>query len=96
MTAAQKVGEPLPYKKLDRSKAKNIKDLRGIFKAWQKAPKFVLRLDASKELRMYLTVDGKLGLKAEAKKFASGFDDPQLKKDYWKSRLHVSFVVEHV
>lgn len=87
-------GRPLPYKNLD--KPKSMKGIRGIFKSWQSAPKFILRLQAN-GIRFYLskkeslTDDRKLAMT-----FANGFDSPEVKRKYWSERLGVTFKPENI
>lgn len=96
MLKQQRVGEPLSYKKLAKPRKPKIKELRGIYKAWLNSPKYLLRLEADQSIRIYVTVDGKLGSKEDAKKFAVGFDDHIVKKDYWSRMLKVKLIVERV
>lgn len=55
----------------------NLKRTQALAKAWQRAEKFVLRIDAELKKRYYLTEDLLLVVKPkEAIKFALGFDTP--------------------
>jgi hypothetical protein len=88
------VGEPLPYGKLNRKGVRDIRSLRGIFKSWDKAPKFVLRLD-SNGLRYYLSSDEQLTReRKEAKIFRKGFDSEEVKEKYWNNKLGLKFHAE--
>lgn len=96
MKKQDKAGEPLSYKQLP--KEKSIKSIRGIYRLWTKAQKFGLRLDAVVLPRMYVHKDGK-GLtpdRKEAKRFAHGFDNPELKKSFWMDRLSTKLIVENL
>lgn len=88
-------GEPTPYQNLNRKYAKDIRSIRGIYKAWQRAPKFLLRLRSS-GLRYYLSNDEQLTTdRKQAKVFRHGFDNPQLKIKYWNNKLGLSFYDEN-
>jgi len=88
-------GEPLPYRKIHRQR-KKITEIRGIYKVWLRAKRYILRLEASNQIRMYVTSDGLLGAKVEAKEFREGFDDHELKRKYWQNKLGVRLIVERV
>jgi hypothetical protein len=89
------VGDALPYQKLDRKGAKSIRAIRGIYKAWLKAQKYILRLD-SNGLRYYLSKDEQLTKdRKEAKIFKHGFDNPLAKVKYWNTKLGLKFHEEN-
>lgn len=88
-------GEPMSYKKIPKPPTPSLKQVRGLYQCWLRAPKFILRLEAQ-ELRMYLSEDGGLTKeRKEAKKFAHGFDDPEVKTKYWSERLGLKFKTEN-
>lgn len=84
--------------KLDGDKyVLNIRQTRGLLKAWQKAPKYVLRLVANTENRMYLSKDGNLTKdKDNRMEFAFGFDDPERKVSVWGKELGLAFITEAI
>ena len=87
-------GKPLSYKRLEKPK-RDIRSVRGVFKAWLKAPQYGLMLDA--KIKMYVTVDGKLtDNRKMAAKFRHGFDDPQSKRDFWQNVLGVKLITFNV
>jgi hypothetical protein len=88
------VGEALSYTSLDRRGVKDIRVLRGIFKAWNRAPKFILRLD-SNGLRYYLSTDDQLtNDRKQAKVFRKGFDSEDVKEKFWSIKLGLKFHAE--
>ena len=94
-------GKPLSYKKLDKSKATSARSIRGIYNGWKRAPKFILRLDSTAELRMYLGADDQgngilIDDRNKAVKFAHGFDNPEHKSAFWKEKLGVKFRTENI
>lgn len=90
-------GKPLSYKKLDKSAAKDIKSIRGIFKGWQKAPKYLLRLQSNPQIRMYISKDGLLTAdRKEALQFAHGFDNQAIKIEYWTRTLGFKVTPENI
>lgn len=81
-------GKPLPYKKLDKTNAKSIRSIRGVYAGWARSPKFILRLQSNPQIRMYVTKEGTLTEKRnDALKFAHGFDNPAIKSEYWTRQL---------
>lgn len=87
-------GEAMPYQKLVKPVGSSAKNIRGIYEAWRKARKFVMRLEA-KELRLYLSNDNTLIPDRKlARTFAYGFDDIQAKENYWTNRIGVTFKAE--
>lgn len=89
-------GEPMPYQKLDKTDAKSIRAIQGIYKAWKKAPKYLMRLDSTEEIRWYLSNDNTLTIDRKlARVFSKGFDDPEVKREYWSKRLGVKFRSEN-
>jgi hypothetical protein len=91
-------GEPLPLRKVQRkANRKSIKEIRGIAKAYAKAPKYVLKLEANHSVRVYVTVDGTLGTnRDEARRFRMGFDDEETRRKFWMGKLGVKLMVERV
>lgn len=86
----------MSYKKLNKPE-KKIKSIRGIYKAYLKCPKFLLRLVSSDQVRFYLNKKGTLTAnKDEAIEYRYGFDTPKIKIDYWKSKLGLDFHEEKV
>jgi hypothetical protein len=76
----------------DGTYTKEMKNVVGIKKAWDKAQKFVLVLDAYLERPHYL--DNRQGLtvkQTEAKKFAFGFDNPAIKELEWQRKTKLNF-----
>jgi hypothetical protein len=97
MLKQELIGEPEPLAKVQRrANRKSIREIRGIAKAYSKAPRFVLRLESNHLVRVYVTADGLLGTRDNAKRFAMGFDDEETKRKYWAGRLGVKLVIEHV
>ncbi len=87
-------GEPMPYQKLNKPAGSSAKNIRGIYEAWKKSKKYVMRLEA-KELRLYLSNDNTLTPdRKTARTFAYGFDDPLTKESYWTNRIGVVFKAE--
>jgi hypothetical protein len=90
-------GKPLPYKKLDKSAAKDIKSIRGIFNGWKKAKKFILRLQSNPQIRMYVDKNGLLtDNRKEAMEFAHGYDNPAIKIEYWTRQLGFKVITENI
>ena len=89
-------GEPMPYQKLVKPEGASARNIRGIYEAWRRAPKYVMRL-AAKELRLYLSNDNTLiADRKKARTFAYGFDDPETKERYWTDRIGVVFKAESI
>ena len=87
-------GESMSYQKLVKPAGSSAKNIRGIYEAWRKAKKYVMRLEA-KELRLYLSNDNTLTPDRKlARTFAYGFDDTLTKEGYWTNRLGVVFKSE--
>lgn len=95
MKKQERIGEPTTHKKIQKAR-KNIKEIRGIYRAWLKAKKFVLRLEAANHVRIYVTSKGLLGSKIEAKEFKEGFDDPEVKRKYWSNKLGIKLITERI
>ena len=85
------------YKREGKFYVLNLKMTRALVKAYAKAEKFVLLVDASLPKRHYLgkdlnlTLDRKAGLK-----FALGFDDPVVKVGQYGGLLNLKFKVEQL
>jgi hypothetical protein len=90
-------GKPLSYKKLDKSKATNIKTIKGIFKGWEKAPKYIMRVQSSPHIRMYLNKEGTITMdKKEALQFAHGYDNTSIKAEYWTRQTGIAMKPENI
>lgn len=89
-------GEPMPYK--DLPKSKSIKSIRGIYKLWCKAPKYILKLATGQFARLYIHENGKefTSDRKLAKKFAHGFDNPEVKRDFWEAKISNKIVIENL
>jgi hypothetical protein len=95
---AMEKGEPRNHKQIqDHSNPRPIRQIRGVFKAWSKAPKFLLRVKASNDLRLYLSKEGNVTVdRKEAKQFALGFDNPETKAAYWSNKFNLIFIQENL
>lgn len=70
---------------------KNIRNIRGVAEARRKAKKFILYTEVAGQ-ELYLTPEGKLSaLRKEATQFCFGFDDTNVRCDYWQKVLGVKF-----
>lgn len=88
-------GKPMPYKKLDKSKADSARSIRGIYAGWKKAPKYLLRLQTTPSLRWYLGKDSNITEdRKSAQQFALGYDSPAIKEEYWSRQLGLTFKQE--
>lgn len=97
MLKQNRIGEPIPLKKVQGVKKKGIKEIKGIAAAYRKAPAYALRLESDRSVRVYVTMDGKLDMdKTVAKKFKEGFDDPEVKRKFWMSKLGVKLITERL
>lgn len=90
-------GEPRNHKQLGQHNARDIRTIKGIYASWLKAPRYVLRLDANTNVRMYVGKGNKLVSKQrDAIHFVLGFDREEVKKNFWEKELRVKLLVERV
>lgn len=100
--APKEKGKPLSHKKLGQANAKSVRSIRGIYEGWKKAPKFILRVQSSPYIRLYLgktsndkgvniTLDRK-----HAMEFAHGYDNLSIKCEYWARQAGLTFKSENI
>ena len=73
---------------------KQIRLIKGVAKAKQKAPKFVLYHELGLlKTKVYVGENKPMTLEqSEAKLFYEGFDDPTVKKQFWELKLGVKLI----
>ncbi len=75
---------------------RNLRKIRSLLKAWNKSPKFLLRLSSNIDRRYYLSKTNELTAdKKSARQFALGFDDPDVIVRKYTDKLQLFFKVEN-
>jgi hypothetical protein len=87
-------GLALPHNKVSKKGAKNIREIRGIYKMYLKAPIFLLKLAGEVSNSLFITSKGELTPdKSKAVQYRYGYDDPERKRTYWQEKTKVKLII---